>query len=593
MRFTRIISPFLAWARAIQRSDTVPFPRTSRPGAPRYRGFHINDSETCVGCGRCAEICQNAAIDMVETDKTTFVEGDSGLRPRIDYGRCCWCALCVDVCSTGSLGMSNQYLWTSKNADDFIYIPGIDEKSWDNDDLGYRQESDLLGWAGSERIHMPVLDPAERIHSFDEVIAGYLEEEAVREAERCIQCGLCVAACPAHMHIPDYLQAIAERRFVDAVEIFYANNPLPELCGKVCTRRCETVCALGHQGEPIAIRWLKRFATERFDSLVEIVRRFERAQPTGKRVAIIGAGPAGLTTAFYLSLSGHEITVFEAAEAGGGVTRSGIPRYRLPASSIEKQMAVFTDLGIRFTYNTIVDVSRFEHIRREYDAVFLGVGLTGSMGLRIEGEDLHQVNSALDFLRRVNVEGDHSPIGESVVVVGGGNVAMDASRVARRLGSRVILSYRRRIEDMPADNEEIEEAMEEDVDFRPQTIPLRIELSQNRLAYIYGDAEMVPDPKGRRPHPRLIEGSEHTLEVDRVLVAIGQSPDLGLIPEEIGEKLTVEWGKIVVDDNQYTGVQNIFAGGDITPGRGDAITAIADGLRAVRGISTYLEKSAK
>ncbi len=589
MKFTNIISPFLAWGRAAKKADTVAFPSADRPGAPRYRGFHINDLEKCIGCGRCEEICQNAALDMTPTPLTQFKEGDTGLRPRVDYGRCCWCALCVDVCSTGSLGMTNEYLWSSVDADEFIYTPGLEAKPWDDSSRGYRQAQDILGWAGGARREMPVLPPDERIKTFDEVVMGFIEEDAVAEAARCIQCGLCVSACPAHMHIPEYLLAIAERRFRDAVEIFYQNNPLPEMCGKVCTRRCEMVCALGHQGEPIAIRWLKRFATERFDSLAEVMRMWERKAPTGKQVAVIGAGPAGLTAAYYLALAGHDVEVFDADRKGGGVTRSGIPMYRLPDQSLDKQMEVFKNAGVTLRFGQTIDQSRFVSLCSDFDAVFIAVGLTGALRLRIEGEDLGGVESALDLLARVNLEDDASPVGERVVVIGGGNVAMDASRVARRLGAQVVLSYRRRVQDMPADDEEIEEAKEEGIEFRTQTIPLRIESRGSKLLYLYGNAEMIPDQKGGRPRPRLMEGTEHELEVDRVFVAVGQAPDLGFLPKEISDQLKVDWGKIVVDADQFTGVPGIFAGGDITPGRDDAISAIADGLRAVRGIRRLLE----
>jgi len=550
----------------------------------------MNDLENCIGCGRCAEICQNAAIDMVEVEGREVTEGDSGLRPRIDYGRCCWCALCVDVCSTGSLGMSNEYLWSSLNADTFVFTPGVEPKSWDDSIQGYRQDQEVLGWAGGSRVRMPASDPGERISSFDEVILGFVEEDALAEADRCIECGLCVTACPAHMHIPEYIRAISERRFADSVRLFYDNNPLPEVCGKVCTRRCETVCAVGHQGDPLAIFWLEPAATERFDSLADIVSAaWVEEEPCGKKVAIIGAGPAGLTAGYYLSLAGYTVDLFDAGRDGGGVIRSGIPRYRLPEESLAKQMAVFDRAGIKLHFDHTVDRSEFRNLCSRYDAVFIGVGLTGTMKLRATGEELEGVESAMDMLWRANVDGDRSAIGERVVVVGGGNVAMDACRVARRLGAEVVLSYRRRVQDMPADQEEIEEALEEGVQFRIQTIPLRIEKLDGRLDYIYGDAEIIPDPKGGRPRPKLIEGSENHLEVDKVYVAIGQAPDLGFLPKEYGERIKVEWGKIIVDENQHTGIEAIFAGGDITPGRGDAISAIADGLRTARGIRRFLE----
>jgi len=588
MKFTSLVSPFLAWSRAAKKADTIPYPDRANPGADRYRGFHINDTEKCIGCGRCAEICESVTIDMIPIEGLETTRGDSGLRPRFDYGRCCWCALCVDVCSTGSLRMSNTYSWTTENADTCRFTPGHDEKEWDSAPKGWRQDNDLLGWAGSPREEMPVVLPDVRVNDFGEVVEGYSVEQAIEEASRCIQCGLCVTACPAHMHIPDYIRAIADGDPAEAVRLFFDNNPLPELCGKVCTRECESVCAVGYQGEAIAIRWLKRFACEQFDSLTDVLKTASMpGKPNGKKVAIIGAGPAGLAAAYYLARSGFETHVYDMRKEAGGVAWGAIPEYRLPAEGYDKQMEVFRKTGVRLHLKRYISSGMLKAFARNHDAVFIAAGLQDSSDFSFPGSDLPGVKPAFEFLMNTPENGKQ-PVGESVIVMGGGNVAMDTARTCRRLGADVVISYRRRIEDMPADQEEIDEAIEENVDMRTQTIPLRVETADGGLRYFYAEAEMVPSPDGGRPKPVRKDDEEHSIVADTLFLAIGQASDLKFLPKELSDQLEMKWGRIVVDENQFTGVENYFAGGDITPGVGDAITAIADGLRAAKGIRDFL-----
>ncbi len=584
MRFTDIFSPFLAWTRASKKADTIPYPYKDNPGSDRYRGFHKNDIEKCIGCGRCHDICQNEAIDMVKVADADPEKGDSKLRPMVDYGRCCWCALCIDVCSTGSLSMSNTYSWSTFNADTCKYVPGVDSRTWDDSEKGYRQDNEILGWAGSPRVPMTVLTPEERIKGFEEVVKGYSMAEAVVEASRCIRCGLCVTACPTHMHIPEYIAAITSGDIEEAVKLFYDNNPLPEMCGKVCTRQCETVCAMGYQGEAIAIRWLKRFACENFESLSEVLGTDLEPVASGKgTVAVIGAGPAGLSASYYLARMGCDVHVFEADDEGGGVAQHAIPEYRLPASGYAKQMEVFEKAGVNFHYGKPVTPGKFRKLMKKYDAVFAAPGLQRSSDLRMEGADLPGVLHALYFLKDDPDKKNHD-LGDTVLVIGGGNVAMDTARTSRRLGCRVIVSYRRRIEDMPADDEEINEAMEEGIDFRPQTIPARIEKTSTGLRYVYFKAVMVEDPDGGRPKPVKESDEEYHLDVNTIFLAIGQAPSLDFLPLEVASTLKTRWGLIEVDENQFTGVENIYAGGDVTPGAGDVVTAVADGVRAAKAI---------
>ena len=591
-----IISPFNALKQFGKTPHTVKYPYVKKEAAERYRGFHFNDLEECIGCGTCATICQNKAIDMIEIEGIETTTGDSGLRPRVDNGRCCWCALCVEVCPTGSLSLTNDYLYVTDDPDTFLWTPGVDNpegekiKSWVSD-----TDHSLLDY---QRVPMRELEGKERVKSFAEVVLGYSEEEAREEAARCIGCGLCTDNCPVHMHIPEYINAIASGHYDDAVRLIYDNNPLGETCGKVCTRRCEDICAVSKRGEPIAIRWLKRFATETAANkeIIQEIVEPEILPPNGHKVAIIGAGPSGLTAAYYLALRGFDVTIFESKAHAGGMIMYGIPKYRLPLDSIDKQIEYMKSIGVKIQYNTKVgtDIS-FEELHKNFEAVFVGIGFEVPYSIGIEGENAEGSIQAVNYLREINSE-RNVDIGDKVVVIGGGNVAIDAARVSRRFGAEVTILYRRRVEDMPADWEEIEGAEDEGVHIKTQAIPLENILDENgRVKAIkYANAEMIPDPDGGRPRPRIIEGDEHIMEVTTVIGAIGQEADYSFFPEDVREKLEIKRGRIVVNEMQQTSVPWLFAGGDISNRRADAISAVADGYRAVKGIEKFiLEKSNK
>lgn len=586
-----LIAPFSVWKRAFEKPYTTMDPIDERPGAARYRGFHTNKTDICIGCGTCETVCQNAAIDLVPVDEREAKHGDSGLRPRVDYGRCCWCALCVDICPTGSLGMSNEYIWVDTDPDAFRYVPGCDAKPWDESELGYAP-SEGYELLEKQRVEMRMLEPEEGLKSFEELVHGYSEEQAKIEADRCVSCGICVATCPAHMDVPGYIEAIRDDDIPRGLRIAYESNPLPASCGRVCTHSCEYVCTKGHNdGEPISIRWLKRYIADQI-----YAQDYEKVLPApepenDKHVAIIGSGPGGLSAAYYLRLLGYRITVYDGRDLPGGMLRYGIPEYRLPYDQINKDIDYIRSLGVTVHQQHMIGrETSFQDLYNDYDAVFFATGLPNPYTMGIEGEDHHRVLAGLKVLDDIT-DGQNPGLGKTVAVIGGGNVAMDAARTARRLGCEVTILYRRRIEDMPADEEEITEAQEEGVRIVPQAIPIRVEdESETQAAFVWGEAEMIDQGEGKRPKPVLIEGSEHRDVFDSVVSAIGQDADYSFLPEEVLAKIKVERGRVAVDRFGATGDPKVFAGGDITNTKRDAISAIANGHRAAKGIDRQLLK---
>lgn len=586
-----IVNPLTALGQFGKKPHTIRFPEVQVEAAPRYRGLHFNHLDECIGCGNCSTICMNEAIDMIQIDGYEAKKGDSGLRPRVDNGRCCWCALCVEVCPTGSLNLTKDYIFVSDNADDFLWIPGVSNPDG-HERISFvsNKETSLTEY---ERVPMRELEGMERVKSFAEVVLGYREDEARAEARRCISCGICTDTCPEHMHIPEYINAIAAGKDEDAVRIIYDNNPFPEMCGKVCTRRCEDVCAVAKRGEPIAIRWLKRYATETVensDMMKEVVNPVIE-EANGYKIGIVGAGPAGLTAGYYLALRGFDVTIYEASNKAGGMTMWGIPKYRFPMDSLDKQIEYMEKVGVKIKYNTAVGKDiQFDEIYNTYDAVFLGVGYQNAWTLGIDGEDLPGVIAAIDYLKTIN-GGKTYDIGDKVVVIGGGNVAIDGARVSARHGADVTILYRRRVEDMPADWEEIEGAQDEGINIVPQGIPVKfIPGDDGKVKYVrYLKAEMKSDEKGGRPRPVAIEGSETDIEVTTVIGAIGQEADYSFIPESFKDKVQFNRGRIVVT-NEYNQTHDpkIYAGGDTVNRTADAISAIADGYKAMKGIVKLL-----
>jgi glutamate synthase (NADPH/NADH) small chain len=453
------------------------------------------------------------------------------------------------------------------------------------------------------RVPMSEQDPERRRTNFDEVTFGYTEEEARAEALRCIQCKkpACIGGCPVNVDIPAFIQRIQEGRPLEASRVIRETNNLPAICGRVCPQetQCEVLCVLAKTGQPIAIGRLERFAADHEASH----GRKENETPlpdSGRRVAVVGAGPAGLTAAADLALGGHRVTVFEALHAPGGVLVYGIPEFRLPKSIVQRECERLSGFGVEFRVNTPIGSGiTGEQLRREYDAVFVGTGAGLPVFLNIPGENLKGVYSSNEFLTRVNLMRAYrfpeyrTPVlpGKRVAVVGGGNVAMDAARSALRLGAEsVLLIYRRTRKEMPARAEEVEHAHEEGVVFHELANPVRI--VGNETDWVRGIACIrmdigEPDASGRR-RPVPVPGSEHVLPVDQVVIAIGNQPN-PLLTRNWAELELDARGNIAVDDNQMTNLEGVFSGGDIVTGAATVIEAMGAGKRAAKAIEAFLK----
>ncbi|MGE4374324.1 NADPH-dependent glutamate synthase [Methanoculleus receptaculi] len=442
--------------------------------------------------------------------------------------------------------------------------------------------------------------PAEiRIHDFEEVDLGLTPDEAVAEAERCLQCKkpLCVKGCPVGIDIPGFVHQVAEGNFPAAARSLKDQNMLPAICGRVCPQetQCEGVCVLGNKETPIRIGALERFVADwerqNNPTLPDVAR------PTGKRVAVVGSGPAGLTAAADLARAGHAVTIFESLHEAGGVLAYGIPAFRLPKDIVRAEIDQVLALGVRLEKNHLVGRSVSVDELLGYDAVFLatGAGLPAFMG--IPGESINGVYSANEFLTRVNLmhadafpEFD-TPVlpADRVAVIGGGNVAMDAARVARRLGAKVYLIYRRGEEEMPARRAEVLHAKEEGIEFFTCTNPTQILGKQCVSGIECVKMSLCDLDASGRPSPEPIEGSEFTLDVDMVIQAIGTSPNpllVSLIPGlERGRR-----GNVVVDENGRTSIPHVYAGGDIATGAATVIEAMGSAKRAAAAINAMLKE---
>jgi len=607
-----MLSPFRAAGFLFQKPRTLRYPFEPKEPALRCRGFHLNDWDKCTGCGNCADICPNEAITMVEIPQIEPKPGQKNERPKLDYGRCCFCGLCVDICPPGALRLSRDYFHIHFDTNTFVFIPKdektdkehfLDPKDYSvlKASLTHRKEnyegykSDLdYSLFDPQRVPMPEVPPEKRKLSFVEQVIGYNKEQAKTEASRCLECKLCEEACPAHLKISDYIKAIYEDRPDESLGKIFEDNPIPAICGRICMKHCESACSLSIRGEPLAIRWLKRFAADAIKDY-KAALELKPAEPTGKKIAVIGAGPSGLSIAYFLSLKGHKVVVFDSLPGGGGMMRIGPPLYRLPIEAIDKDVGYIASLGVEFRFNTTVgkDVL-FEDIRKEYDAVYLSIGTTVSRSTKIKNID--KAYQALPFLQQ-NKIGSQTKVGKEIIVIGGGNVAMDAAREALRLqymqhpGEKVVTKTvcLENWDIIPATKDEIEDAKVEGIQFNPGWGPKEVKVENGKVkGLLCVKVKSVFDEQGRFS-PTFFEDEQMFLQADTIIEAIGQAPDFSFLPKELFEKLQfTPRRKVKVDDNGMTTIPGVFAGGDIVNLNLDAVTAIADAKLSAEGIHTML-----
>lgn len=445
-------------------------------------------------------------------------------------------------------------------------------------------------------------DPEVRSHNFEEVCYGYNEEEARREANRCLQCKnpKCRQGCPVNIDIPGFIKEIASGNFEQSAKVLALYTALPAVCGRVCPQetQCEAQCVLKARGNSVSIGKLERFAADK--SREEKYKLFDKPRQNGHKVAVIGAGPAGLTCAGDLAKMGYEVTIFEALHLAGGVLVYGIPEFRLPDSVVESEIENLKALGVKIENDVVIGrtITVDEILEQGYEAVFIGSGAGLPTFMGIEGENLNGVYSANEFLTRNNLMRSFDKdfdtplnVGNKVAVIGGGNVAMDAARVARRLGAEVSIVYRRTEAELPARVEEVHHAQEEGIKFEMLTAP--VEILGDEDGWVRG-MKMVrnelgePDASGRR-RPVKIEGSDFEEEFETVIMALGTSPN-PLISHTTNHLDVNKWGCIVADETGQTSREGIFAGGDAVTGAATVILAMGAGKTAAESIDKYIRE---
>jgi len=453
-----------------------------------------------------------------------------------------------------------------------------------------------------KRVPVPERSPEERIKDFKEVKLGYTPQLAMEEAKRCLQCPTrpCVEACPVRVPIPEFIKLIAEGKFVEAARKIKEENIMPSVCGRVCPQeiQCEGACVVGKVGDPIAIGALEAFAGDHEASVGYEV--FEIKEKTGKKIAIVGSGPAGIACAADLVKWGHEVVIFEALHEPGGVLVYGIPEFRLPNETVQREINFLKQLGVEIKLNYVIGKTKtIYELLEEFDAVFIGSGAGLPYMLNIEGVNLNGVYSANEFLTRAIFMGARNfpeydtPIfvGKKVAVIGGGNTAMDVARTAKRLKGveEVYIVYRRSESEMPARVEEVAHAKEEGVIFKTLTNPVRF-IGENGWVKAMECVRMElsePDESGRR-RPVPIPGSEFVMEVDTVVMAIGQAPN-PVVVEGVKEIRRGKKGEIIVDpETLMTDLPGVFAGGDAIRGGSTVILAMGDGRKAAKAIHEYV-----
>ena len=461
---------------------------------------------------------------------------------------------------------------------------------------------------------MPHQDPVVRAGNFNEVALGYTQEQAMDEATRCLHCKNmpCVSGCPVQIHIPEFIAKVAEGDFEAAYQIIAADSALPAVCGRVCPQetQCESKCVRGIKHESVGIGRLERFVADWHNE--HNTEKAERPASNGHKVAVIGSGPAGLTCAGDLARKGYEVTVYEALHLAGGVLVYGIPEFRLPKSIVQKEVDGLKDLGVKIETNVVIGRAiTIDELMEEFgfEAVFIGSGAGLPMFMHIPGENLKGVYSANEFLTRINLmkayrDGSDTPImdlkGKEVAVVGGGNVAMDAARCAKRLGAKVHIIYRRSEAELPARAEEVEHAKEEGIIFKTLTNPTAVLGYNNpedkrdpKNGSVSGircvEMELgEPDDSGRR-RPIVKEGSDFELPMDCVIMALGTSPNPLIKSTTKGLEINRRGG-IIVNEDGLTSREGVYAGGDAVTGAATVILAMGAGKTAAKAIDEYLAK---
>ena len=450
---------------------------------------------------------------------------------------------------------------------------------------------------------MPSQDPNVRNKNFDEVALGYTEEQALDEAQRCLHCKNkpCMQGCPVMVHIPDFIAEVAKGDFEAAYQIIAATSALPAVCGRVCPQesQCEKYCVRGIKGEPVGIGRLERFVADWHREHASSAA--EKPASNGHRVAVVGSGPSGLTCAGDLARKGYDVTVFEALHLAGGVLVYGIPEFRLPKAIVQKEVDGLKAMGVTIATDTVIGRTvSIDELQQEmgFEAVFIGSGAGLPMFMDIPGVNYRGVYSANEFLTRINLMKAYRPDSDTpiqhprkVAVVGGGNVAMDAARCAKRLGAEVSIVYRRGMEELPARKEEVEHAEEEGILFRTLCNPVEILANENDDVTGIRCIRMElgePDASGRR-RPIEVKGSEFELDVDCVIMALGTSPNPLIKSTTKGLEINRKGG-IVVNEDGLTSRENVYAGGDAVTGAATVILAMGAGKTAAKAIDEALSK---
>ena len=457
------------------------------------------------------------------------------------------------------------------------------------------------------RVQMPRQNPKVRAKNFNEVALGYSMKQAREEASRCIQCKkpACIEGCPVEIDIPGFIKAICDGDMPEAVRILKDKNSLPGICGRVCPQetQCEVKCILARKGAPVAIGRLERFVADWERANKEnLTTLIAMPKPTGKKVAVIGSGPAGLTAAAELAKLGHSVTIFEALHVAGGVLTYGIPEFRLPKDIVQDEVDYVVSMGLELKLDSVIGkiATVDELLENGYHAVFLGTGAGLPMFMNIPGENLNGIYSANEFLTRVNLMKAYlfpeydTPvkIGKKVAVIGGGNVAMDSARCALRIGANeVYIIYRRSEAEMPARREETENAKEEGIQFKLLTNPKRFLGNDQNWVVAMECYQMElgePDESGRR-RPIVIPGSEFIIEADVVIVALGTRPN-PLIAQTTKGLETTKWGTVIANEKTGKTVKTaVWAGGDVVTGAATVISAMGAGKQAAAAIDEYLK----